>query len=95
MRKLLHRVWRFAFRTCRFCGYCGGGWPDSGECPSCGETLVIDDTVLEAGTGDCPACGQKFAISFDGDCGCGEDGCSCGGDCGCDEDGCGCDCGEE
>ena len=25
------------FRKCRFCGYMGVGWPDSGECPSCGE----------------------------------------------------------
>ena len=25
------------FGRCRFCGYSGGGWPDSGECPSCGE----------------------------------------------------------
>ena len=25
------------FARCRRCGYSGGGWPDSGECPSCGE----------------------------------------------------------
>lgn len=24
--------------TCPYCGYKGSGWPDSGECPSCGET---------------------------------------------------------
>ena len=35
------------------------------DCPSCGEELVIDDNVLEAGFIDCPACGQKFALSFD------------------------------
>jgi len=35
------------------------------ECPGCGEDLVIDDMVLEAGTVDCPACGQKFALSFE------------------------------
>lgn len=35
------------------------------ECPNCGEDLVIDDAVLEAGSIDCPACGQKFALSFD------------------------------
>ena len=36
-------------------------------CPNCGEDLVIDDGVLEAGAVDCPACGQKFALSFDED----------------------------
>jgi len=35
------------------------------ECPGCGEDLMIDDMVLEAGTVDCPACGQKFALSFE------------------------------
>ncbi len=34
-------------------------------CPNCGEDLVIDDAVLEAGSIDCPACGQKFALSID------------------------------
>ena len=34
-------------------------------CPNCGEDLVIDDGVLEAGAVDCP--GQKFALSFDED----------------------------
>ena len=40
MRKaFLSRVKRsFRFCRCRFCGYSGGGWPDSGECPCCGET---------------------------------------------------------
>ena len=47
------------------------------ECPNCGEDLVIDDEVLEAGTIDCPACGQKFSLSFDD---CGEEGCDCGSD---------------
>lgn len=36
-------------------------------CPNCGEDLVIDDDVLEAGAIDCPACGQKFALSFEED----------------------------
>ena len=48
-------------------------------CPNCGEDLVIDDAVLEAGSIDCPVCGQKFALSFED-----EDGCEC--DCGCDHD---------
>ncbi|HJH62434.1 MAG TPA: zinc-ribbon domain-containing protein [Firmicutes bacterium] len=37
------------------------------DCPNCGNQLVIDDEVLEAGAVDCPACGQKFALSFDDD----------------------------
>ncbi len=37
------------------------------DCPNCGEELIIDDEVLEAGSIDCPKCGQKFALSFDED----------------------------
>ena len=61
------------------------------DCPNCGESLVIDDEVLEAGVIDCPKCGQKFALDFEGE----DDECGCGcedddedGDCGC---GCGCE----
>lgn len=37
-------------------------------CPTCGEDLIVDDEVLEAGVVDCPACGTKFALSLeDGD----------------------------
>lgn len=25
------------FHICDRCGYAGSDWPDSGECPSCGE----------------------------------------------------------
>ena len=49
------------------------------DCPNCGETLVIDDNVLEAGSVDCPACGEKFALSFDDECG-GDCCCGCGED---------------
>lgn len=28
---------RREIRTCRYCGYRGSDWRDSGECPSCGE----------------------------------------------------------
>jgi rubrerythrin len=40
MRKVRHALHRLAhryFARCRFCGYAGYDWPDSGECPSCGE----------------------------------------------------------
>ena len=52
------------------------------DCPNCGESLVIDDEVLEAGVIDCPKRGQKFALDFAGE----DDECGCGCDCGCDHD---------
>ena len=51
------------------------------ECPNCGEELVIDEDVLEAGTVECPNCKGKFVIDV-GDCE--DDDCGCG--CGCDHD---------
>jgi len=48
------------------------------ECPTCGETLVIDESVLDEGVVQCPACKEKFALDLSDDCCCGEDGgCSC------------------
>jgi rubrerythrin len=35
--KGFHRLAGSFMRTCRFCGYVGGDWPDSDECPNCGE----------------------------------------------------------
>lgn len=38
MRKPIDLILRLAkARRCRFCGYNGSDWPDSDECPSCGE----------------------------------------------------------
>lgn len=37
------------------------------ECPSCGEDIVIDEGVLDAGEVTCPNCGDKFALGFDMD----------------------------
>lgn len=46
------------------------------ECPNCGETLDIDEDVLDAGVIQCPSCKQKFALDlYD------EDECGCGCDC--------------
>ena len=52
------------------------------DCPNCGETLVIDESVLEEGVIQCPSCKQKFALDL-------SDGCGCG--CEDDGDGCGCE----
>ena len=38
MRKyFLDSLVRSYYARCRFCGYAGSDWPDSGACPSCGE----------------------------------------------------------
>ena len=47
------------------------------ECPNCGETLVIDEDVLEEGAIQCPNCKEKFALDLSDDCGCGDDDCGC------------------
>ena len=69
---------------------CGCGCEDGDffetDCPSCGETLVIDAGVLEEGVIQCPSCKQKFALDLDdSDCDC-ECGCGCEHDHGHDED---------
>ena len=47
------------------------------ECPNCGETLVIDEDVLEEGAIQCPNCREKFALDLSDDCCCGDDDCCC------------------
>lgn len=38
------------------------------ECPSCGEDLIVDESVLDVGTIMCPNCGDKFSLDlFDAD----------------------------
>lgn len=56
------------------------------ECPNCGETLVIDASVLEEGVIQCPSCKEKFALDLSDECcdECCDDGCDCG--CGCEHD---------
>ena len=48
------------------------------ECPNCGETLVIDEDVLEEGSIQCPNCKEKFALDLSDECGCGDEDCGCG-----------------
>ena len=36
--KNLKRIINSYFKRCPYCGYAGSDWPDSGECPNCGET---------------------------------------------------------
>ena len=49
------------------------------ECPSCGDKICLDESMLEEGEIDCPNCGEKLEFDFD------DDECGCG-DCGCDHD---------
>ena len=66
---------------------CGCGCDDDDffevECPNCGETLIIDESVLEEGVIQCPGCKQKFALDLSDECGCEDDDCGCG--CGCED----------
>lgn len=66
---------------------CGCGCDDDDffevECPNCGETLMIDQSVLEEGVIQCPGCKQKFALDLSDECGCEDDDCGCG--CGCED----------
>ena len=66
---------------------CGCGCDDDDffevECPNCGETLMIDESVLEEGVIQCPGCKQKFALDLSDECGCEDDDGGCG--CGCED----------
>mgnify|MGYP000467708958 CR=1 FL=1 len=46
-------------------------------CPTCGEEIYLDESLLDQGGIKCPACGEELEFDF------GEDECDCG-DCGCD-----------
>ncbi len=48
----------------------GGDYDDDWfevECPTCEETLVIDDKALADGFIQCPNCGDKFSLDLSGD----------------------------
>lgn len=43
-------------------------------CPSCGDTICIDEDMLDEGEIDCPGCGETLEFDLDGvldDCNCG------------------------
>lgn len=58
------------------CGGCGSIWDDEDDddddddyffevaCPSCGEDLVIDESILDVGQVQCPNCGDKFSLDL-------------------------------
>ena len=44
------------------------------ECPSCGETICVDEDILEDGSINCPNCNELLEFDIDCDCEeCGED----------------------
>ena len=50
------------------------------ECPKCGDTVYIDEEMLEEGSIDCPNCGELLEFDLDPEeehCCDGEDGCDC------------------
>ncbi|MGN0544016.1 MAG: CD1247 N-terminal domain-containing protein [Acutalibacteraceae bacterium] len=48
------------------------------DCPKCGETICVDDGILEEGSIECPNCGELLEFDFDD--------CCCDDDCDCDHD---------
>lgn len=50
-------------------------------CPSCGDTIELNDEMLEEGFINCPGCGEKLEFDLDEE---EEEGCGCG--CGCGND---------
>lgn len=42
-------------------------------CPSCGDSICLNESILDEGSIDCPNCGEKLEFDLDGcdcDCGC-------------------------
>ena len=62
------------------CDCCGDEETYEVTCPTCGNTLYIDEEMLDEGEMKCPACGQEleFDLGLDGcDCGQEQGGCDC------------------
>ena len=46
---------------------CDDDFMGSVECPSCGEEIMVDESILAAGKLECPACGEKLELEIDDD----------------------------
>ena len=46
-------------------GCCGSGDYFEVECPACGETICLDESVLDEEAIECPACGETLEFDFD------------------------------
>ena len=49
-------------------------------CPTCGDTICLDESMLDEGEMVCPNCGEHLEFDLDDieDCGCSEEHCDCG-----------------
>ncbi|MGI5895816.1 MAG: CD1247 N-terminal domain-containing protein [Oscillospiraceae bacterium] len=49
-------------------------------CPTCGDTICLDESMLDEGEMVCPNCGEHLEFDLDDieDCCCGEEHCDCG-----------------
>lgn len=45
-------------------------------CPSCGDSIYLDEDMVDEGEMDCPNCGEHLEFDFEEDC-CGCDDCDC------------------
>lgn len=52
---------------CEGCDGCCGGEYFEVECPACGETICLDESVLDEESLECPACGETLEFDFDMD----------------------------
>ena len=34
-------------------------------CPSCGDTILLNDSILEEGSMECPNCGETLEFDYD------------------------------
>lgn len=47
------------------CDCCCGDETYEVECPSCGETIYLDDAMLDEECIECPSCGEKLELDID------------------------------
>lgn len=51
------------------CDCCGGDFYEV-ECPTCHETICLDDDMIDEGEIECPNCGTELEFDFDDECDC-------------------------
>ncbi len=52
------------------CGCCDGDLYEV-TCPTCGDTVYVDESMLDDGECECPGCGELLEFDIDCDCDCG------------------------
>ena len=54
------------YSDCEGCPGCDGDYFEV-VCPACGETICLDESVLDEDSIECPACGETLEFDFDED----------------------------